>query len=71
MNDIREKHTFVICAYKESRYLEECIISLKKQTVKSEILMVTSTPNAFISGMAEKYNIPLIVNEGEIGRAHV
>ena len=25
------KHEFVICAYKESKYLEDCIISLKKQ----------------------------------------
>ena len=65
MIDIREKHTFVICAYKESSYLEECIVSLEKQTVKSNILMVTSTPNTFISEMAEKHNIPLIVNEGE------
>lgn len=67
MIDIRDKHTFVICAYKESSYLEECIVSLEKQTVRSNILMVTSTPNAFISGMAEKHNIPLIVNEGEGG----
>ena len=47
--DYSDKHTFVICAYKESSYLEECIVSLEKQTVKSNILMVTSTPNAFIS----------------------
>ena len=57
MIDIRDKHTFVICAYKESSYLEECIVSLEKQTVKSNILMVTSTPNAFISGMAEKCHL--------------
>ena len=29
------KHTFVICAYKESPYLEECIKSLKHQKTKS------------------------------------
>ena len=39
------KHTFAICAYKKSRYLENCILSLKKQTVTSNIIMVTSTPN--------------------------
>ena len=27
-------HTFVICAYQESAYLEECILSVLKQTVK-------------------------------------
>lgn len=67
MIDIKDKHTFVICAYKESSYLEECIVSLERQTAKSNILMVTSTPNVFISKMAEKHNIPLVVNEGEGG----
>ncbi len=60
-------HTFVICAYQESRFLEECIRSLKKQTVKSELIMVTSTPNHFIRDMAAKYGIPLEINTGEKG----
>lgn len=60
-------HTFVICAYKESRYLEACIKSLKGQSVQSNIIIVTSTPNAFISGMADKYNLPYFVNDGEGG----
>ena len=58
-------HTFVICAYKESEFLEKCIRSIKRQTVKSNILMTTSTPNEFIKGLALKYNIPLTVREGE------
>lgn len=61
------KHTFVICAYKESRYLEACIQSLKKQSVKSHIIMVTSTPNAYISRLAGKYQIELFINEGPGG----
>ena len=60
-------HSFVICAYKESPFLEKCILSLMAQTVKSEILMATSTPNAFISEMAQKYNIPLFINPGDKG----
>ena len=60
-------HTFVICAYKESRYLEACIKSLKEQSVQSNIIVVTSTPNAFISGMADKYDLPYFVNDGEGG----
>ena len=60
-------HTFVICAYKESPYLGECIRSLLGQSVKSRVLMVTSTPNDSIRRTAEKYNIPLIINEGEGG----
>ena len=37
--DINTNHTFAICAYKESPYLEECIQSLMNQTVKSDILI--------------------------------
>ena len=62
-----EKHTFVICAYKKSNYLEKCIQSLKNQTVKSQIIMITSTPNEFISNLAQKYSIPLYINEGQGG----
>lgn len=58
----KELHTFVICAYKESKYLEECILSLKNQTVESGIIMETSTPNNYISDLAKKYDIPLYIN---------
>lgn len=64
---MKNKHTFAICAYKESEFLEECIQSLKKQTLKSDILLVTSTPNEYISNLAQKYEIPVYVNEGEAG----
>ena len=60
-------HTFAICAYKESPYLEECIISLRKQTVRCNYLMVTSTPNAYIENLAKKYQIPYFVNTGQGG----
>ncbi len=58
------EHTFVICAYKESPYLEEMIRSIAAQTVKSRVLMTTSTPNDYIRGMADKYGIPLKVRDG-------
>lgn len=58
-----DKHTFVICAYKKSRYLERCILSLKKQTVAGNIIMITSTPNQFVDEMADKYGIPLLINK--------
>ena len=57
-------HTFVVCAYKESEYLEQCVLSLKSQSVSSQIMIVTSTPNAMIEGIARKHDLPLIVNEG-------
>lgn len=67
MNDLGKKHTFVICAYKESPFLEECIVSLKNQRLVSNILIITSTPNNYISRLADKYDIPLKINEGESG----
>lgn len=62
-----DKHTFVVCAYKESLYLEECLVSLLGQTVQSEILICTSTPNERISALSAKYEIPVRINEGERG----
>ena len=57
-----ELHTFVIPAYKESSYLEECVFSLLKQQKKSKVIITTSTPNAFIKGVAEKHGVELIIN---------
>ncbi len=62
-------HTFAICAYKESPYLEDCIKSLINQTISGKIIMITSTPNESIEDMAKKYNLPLYINEGEGGIA--
>lgn len=65
MNQIKSvpEHTFIIPAYGDSPYLEECISSLKNQTVPSEILITTSTPSAFIRDIANKYRIPIYVND--------
>lgn len=60
-------HTFVICAYKESPYLEECIKSVLNQNIKSNVIMSTSTPNDYIKNLADKYGIELFVNNGEKG----
>ena len=57
-----EEHTFVIPVYKESPYLEACIKSLIGQTVKSKIVIATSTPTTFSKNIAAKYNIPYYVN---------
>ena len=54
-------HTFAICAYKESAYLEKCIKSLKNQTIKSNIILVTSTPNDFLEEISKKYNLPYFI----------
>ena len=61
-------HTFVILAYKESEYLESCINSVINQSVKSKIVIATTTDNKFIRKMASKYKIDVIVgNHTNIG----
>ena len=60
-NNTKNKHTFVICAYKESPYLEECIQSVINQTVKSNVMIATSTDNLYIRGLAKKYNLEVRV----------
>lgn len=60
-------HTFAICAYKQSKYLEECIKSVVNQTVKTNIIICTSTPNDYIENLAKKYNIEVFVNKGKSG----
>lgn len=58
------KHVFVISAYGESPYLEDCIRSLEGQTAPGEILMCTSTPSVFLEQTAERHGIPLFIREG-------
>lgn len=58
-------HTFAICAYKDSPYLEACIRSLKGQTVTADIICCTSTPSPFLAQLTKKYDIPLFVRHGE------
>lgn len=60
---------FVICAYKESPYLEECICSLKNQKVGVKIALVTSTPNEHIESLVERYQLEYHINTGKSGIA--
>ena len=59
------KHAFVICAYKDSPYLVECIKSIKNQTIDSEVILATSTPSSYIEEMCRRYGIPLKVRNGQ------
>lgn len=62
-------HTFVICAYGESPFLEACIQSLKNQEASSEVLLYSSTPNDLIKTLCEKQGIPYVFGAGGgIGR---
>ncbi len=62
-------HSFILCAYGESEYLEQCIKSLMAQKVRSRIIIATSTPNGHILGLAHKYDIPVRINTGQKGLA--
>lgn len=55
-------HTYVVLAYKESSYLEECIKSVLNQKYPSKVVIATSTPNEYIQAMADKYSLEVMVN---------
>ena len=61
---MKNEHTFVICAYKESPYLEDCIASLCNQTVQSRVILYTSTPNDFIQQLCNEYEIEMYTKPG-------
>lgn len=55
-------HTFAVCAYKDSPYLEKCLSSVVSQIKKSNVIMCTPTPTDKIKALAEKYDVPLFIN---------
>jgi hypothetical protein len=57
------KLTFIIPAHGNSEYLEECIHSLKNQTIKCEIIITTACINNWLRDLAGRHSIPIIVNE--------
>ncbi|MDO4483476.1 MAG: glycosyltransferase family A protein [Clostridia bacterium] len=56
------KHLYAVCAYKESPFLRDCIVSLKTQTVPSDIILCTSTPCEHIQGVADEFGLQVRVN---------
>lgn len=62
-NNKKKLHTFVVCAYEKSPYLEICIKSLINQNKYSDIIMSTSTPNDYIKNLSSKYDLPLYIRK--------
>lgn len=62
-------HTFVVCAYKESPFLEDCIHSLQSQTIPSNILVATSTPNDYIHDICTINNVSIYTGNHKSGIA--
>ena len=61
------KHVFVVLAYKESDKLEECVKSVLNQSVKTNVVIATSTPNDYINNIAKKYKLKVIKNKESKG----
>ena len=61
--------SFVVCAYKESPYLRDCILSLLSQNETCPVFVSTATPNAHIRSTAEEFSLPLIVQDHAPGIA--
>ena len=61
---MKDNHTWVICAYGESDYLEACIQSLKNQTLQSQIICYSSTPLDSIKDLCQRYAIPFYTKQG-------
>jgi len=55
-------HTFAVCAYGESPYLDEAVSSVINQKLPSRVIICTSTPNDHIKSVADKYNVSLVIN---------
>lgn len=61
----KKYHTFTICAHKESKYLEECVKSIINQSIKSNIIICSSTENDYIRKIAKKYKINTFFRKGK------
>lgn len=61
---MKNNHTWVICAYGESEFLEACILSSRAQTIRSKIICYSSTPLDSIRQLCQTYEIPFYTKEG-------
>ncbi len=64
---MKDLHTFAICAYQDSPYLEACIRSAMGQSRPAKVILCTSTPSPYLERLAKAYRIPMFVREGEPG----
>ena len=55
-------HTFVVPAYRRSPFLEDCLASLRAQTVGSRVVLSTSTPFDGIDALAARHGAELFIH---------
>lgn len=56
------EHVFVVAAYGQSPYLEDCLRSLAAQSLPSPVIISTSTPFLGLEALADRYNARLYVH---------
>jgi GT2 family glycosyltransferase len=56
------RHGFVVLAYRDSPYLNDCIRSLVEQDIRSEVIVATSTPSPYIDKISRRWGICVAVN---------
>jgi glycosyltransferase involved in cell wall biosynthesis len=55
-------HAFVVPAYRHSDYLSDCLASLSSQTLKSAVVVSTSTPYQGLQDLCDKFGARLFVH---------
>ncbi len=63
-------HQFAICACGDSPYLEECILSLRAQTVPADIIISASAAGPGVRELAKRYGLPLVIHAADDFREH-
>lgn len=54
--------TFAVPAFGDSQYLEECLISLKKQTIPCEIVITSPNTTDYLRTISQKYAVQLAIS---------
>jgi glycosyltransferase involved in cell wall biosynthesis len=62
-------HTFVVPTFGRPAWLADCLGSLRQQTVRSHILITTSTPNDDVLAVDAAHDVAVIVNPVSAGIA--
>lgn len=62
-----KEHSFVVPAYGCSPHLAECLQSLLDQSVRSEVIVATSTPSDELSSLCGDFGVPLVVHSPSRG----
>ncbi|MEZ0469285.1 glycosyltransferase family 2 protein [Luteimonas salinilitoris] len=62
-----ELHSFVVPVYGQSPYLRECLESLRAQTLRSPIVISSSTPYEGLRALAEEFDARLVLHSPNAG----